>query len=322
MHKLKSLLLDENGTVMVIVAGAMVALMGFAACVVDVGMLYAGRARLMDTADAAALAGAQELPSSETDAETVARDYIARNGENVSDFSVDAVGDRLTVTANSDVDFFFAPVLGINTGDVGARAVATARAATTGKGVVPIGIDKEQPRIPGHEYELKMNAPPDDAINLGSGNFGALDLDGNNGGGGNDYRDRLRDGYEGVLKVGDIIIPESGNKVGPTEQGITPRLDGCTHSPKCIPDNYDPDCPRVVIIPVYEIYQIQGQKVKSMRIVGFSAFLIKEFSEDGNGQGNNSSATIEGYFLDDYVMSGDSNPSQTNFGVYAVKLIE
>jgi hypothetical protein len=327
MGKVRSFLQREEGSVLVIAALAMTALMGFAALVTDVGLLYAKRARLMDTADAAALAGAQELPVSLEAAEYMAGHYIERNGEDPSDFNVfagtdpDYPGKVVRVTANSEVDFFFARVLGFTKADVGARAVATAGGATSATHVVPIGINKEQERIPGKEYTLKFNAPPDDKSGLGAGNFGALDLDGNNGGGANDYRERLKHGYKQVLKVGDIIIPESGNMAGPTEQGVSHRLNGCSHFPRCTIHHYEEDCPRVVVIPVYEIYEMQNKnKVKSMKIVGFAAFLLKDYSEEGKG--NNSKATIKGYFLHDYVIPGDSDPAQTNYGVYGVNLIE
>ena len=41
-------------------------LLGFAALVVDVGMMYTEKAKLQNAADAAALAGAQNLPNATT----------------------------------------------------------------------------------------------------------------------------------------------------------------------------------------------------------------------------------------------------------------
>lgn len=319
MNKLRLLLKDEKGSVMVIFALAMTALMGLTAMVVDVGLLYWERARLMDTADAAALGGAQELPASETEAETVASEYIARNGENNADFTVFAgdapgyPGKIVRVTANTDVDFFFAPVLGIDKGNVGARAIATAGSAASALRVVPVGIPKNQPRIKKQKYTLKYNSSGKEEDVLGAGNFGALDLDGSNGGGASDYRERLAEGYEEILKVGDIIIPESGNMAGPTDSGLQTRLNSCPHSPKCTICHYEKDCPRIAIVPVYEIFEMQNKnKVKSMKVVGFAAFLLTD-SRKGE---------IEGYFLDDVILPGDPDPNGENFGTYAVKLIE
>lgn len=169
-------------------------------------------------------------------------------------------------------------------------------------------------------YTLKINKQNDDIINLGAGNFGALDLDGASGGGANDYRNRLINGYEGTLRIGDeasIIIPESGNMVGPTNDGLEARLNACTHSPKCTIDHYVNECPRIVIVPVYEVHEMQNaNKVKTMKVVGFAAFLLYDSSEGSE------SGVIKGYFLDDVTISGDSDPSATNYGTYAVKLIE
>ncbi|GAI23673.1 unnamed protein product, partial [marine sediment metagenome] len=53
---------SENGAVVVIVALSIVALMMVTALTIDVGSLYEERRHLQTVADAAALAGAQQLP--------------------------------------------------------------------------------------------------------------------------------------------------------------------------------------------------------------------------------------------------------------------
>jgi len=57
-----------------------VVLLGCASLVTDVGLLYTSRNRLINAADAAALAGAQELPDKPEMAEAVAREYAKDNG--------------------------------------------------------------------------------------------------------------------------------------------------------------------------------------------------------------------------------------------------
>ena len=326
MGKFRSLRGDEKGSVVVLVALAMTALMGFLALVIDVGLLFAERARLMDTADAAALAGAQQLAFSKTDAETVAREFITRNGENVNDFTVEATEEKITVTAKTNVDFYFAPVLGFTDRDVGARAVAAIGPASTGEHVVPIGIPSTLNPDFGTICTLKFNSSSKEEDVLGVGNFGALDLDGQQGGGANDYEKRLLDGYEGVLTVGSsVIIPESGNMKGPTDSAIQERFErcskecshlGCTSSActgKCTPTDYKSGCPRLVIVPVYDIKEMQNNnKVKSLLVVGFAAFFL-EHSTEGE---------IKGCFLNPYTVPGDIDSGAANYGVYSVKLIE
>lgn len=57
-------------------------------------------------------------------------------------------------------------------------------------------------------------------------NFGAADMDNSNGGGANDYRDRLMYGYNSPIELSDRILLESGNMVGPTEAGINYHVYG------------------------------------------------------------------------------------------------
>src|SRR4051794_25651998 len=53
---------DEQGQVLVLVVVALVALLGMCAFVIDLGYLYWNQRNLQASADAAALAGAMELP--------------------------------------------------------------------------------------------------------------------------------------------------------------------------------------------------------------------------------------------------------------------
>ena len=56
----------EEGMVLIVVAVLLVALIGFVALAVDVGLLYAARTSAQEVADAAALAGALDLATRET----------------------------------------------------------------------------------------------------------------------------------------------------------------------------------------------------------------------------------------------------------------
>ena len=71
---------DERGQVIVLMVLMMVVLLGFAALVVDVGYAYYAHRSLQSSADAAALAGAQELPNA-TQAAAVARQYSSSAGQ-------------------------------------------------------------------------------------------------------------------------------------------------------------------------------------------------------------------------------------------------
>ena len=60
-------------------------LVGMAALVVDGGSWYQADRQLQTAADAAALAGAQHLPTEQTEARTVALDYAQKNYAGIPD---------------------------------------------------------------------------------------------------------------------------------------------------------------------------------------------------------------------------------------------
>ena len=70
----------EEGAVMVFVAILLVILVGFTALAIDFGMAYYQRQKLQTACDAAALAGAQGLATSEAEATKLAKQYMLDNG--------------------------------------------------------------------------------------------------------------------------------------------------------------------------------------------------------------------------------------------------
>lgn len=70
---------DESGQALVIVALSLVVLLGATALSVDLGMAYNAKAKLQAAADAAALAGAQDLPDAAA-AILTAEEYAGLNG--------------------------------------------------------------------------------------------------------------------------------------------------------------------------------------------------------------------------------------------------
>lgn len=78
------LLRDENGQSLIIVAAAMIVLLGIAAFTVDLGFLFYQKRHLQNTADAAALAAVKELPNEDevqSEAEKYARLHNVNNEE-------------------------------------------------------------------------------------------------------------------------------------------------------------------------------------------------------------------------------------------------
>ncbi len=126
----------EQGQVLILLVLSMVVLIGMAALVVDVGMGWYARRQLQATVDAAALAGAQNLPDPNA-AMATAQDYFGRNPVHGVSAIADTVvtkcvttapgcspSNAIVVTATARADTFFARVLGIDSWTVGAKATA------------------------------------------------------------------------------------------------------------------------------------------------------------------------------------------------------
>jgi hypothetical protein len=162
----------ERGQILPIVVLALLGLLGVSAFSIDVGFAYYAKRQLQSATDAAALAGAQDLPNVATAVQT-ASEYAADNTPaNVGTFqftytpkctatSVIAAGcdatvnpNALLVTGTAKTDAWFARLFGIDHFDVSAHASACSPCSSTPVDIV-IAIDRTgsmcTPRGPGGE---------------------------------------------------------------------------------------------------------------------------------------------------------------------------
>ena len=130
----------DRGQVMVLAALMMVVLLGMAALVIDVGRVVVEKQRIQNAADAAALAGAYELPDSTSKARTKAFEYNNKNG--VSNAETKSIvftnsNKEVTVTNERTVNMTFGKLLGLNS----TKVTASAKATGGGNYCPPDGID-------------------------------------------------------------------------------------------------------------------------------------------------------------------------------------
>ncbi len=125
----------ERGAVAVAVAILLPVIIGVTGLVIDVGSWYLTQAQLQNAADAAALAGAADLPNSPSSAAVAAQTLAA---DNVSGATVTAVtpyngsSSEIQVTASKRGSVLFASILGISGPTITASAVAEVTQGTGG----------------------------------------------------------------------------------------------------------------------------------------------------------------------------------------------
>jgi len=305
---------DESGQAILVTVLFLVVLMGCAALTLDVGMWYREQRQAQATADAAVLAGAQDLPNSTTLAVNSAQTYADANGGGItpggitlrSDFQTN---DTISVDVARQSPSIFASVLGI--GSVTVRAKAAARIGVPEQvwGAAPIVVNKLHPMLSGagcpcFKVETTIPLGKDGA----PGAFGMVDL-ANGSNGTPDLADWIISGYDGFLPLGQYES-DPGAKFNPN--GVGDALDGRVGSE--------------LLFPVYDTLTAQGAGA-AYNIIGWVGFhldcvgLASDTTDCVNQHGNNSSIT--GYFTR-VIWKGLQSKTDKNlpdFGVYSVSLV-
>jgi len=246
----------EQGFVLVMVAFFLVALLGFAALAVDIGVLYGAKTSAQEVADAAALAGAFTFINNPTapqpaTANSHALQFALNNsvmGQPITaadvSISTDVVAQKVTVIVSTTQNTYFARAIGINTANI-ANVTGVAEAAkystgsacvkpwfipntafsasdactacTAGEKLISGGeVTAFAQSKIGQEFIVKSQDPHSA---IGSGQFYAIQLP--DSGGGNDYRTNIGTCSNAYVRCGNSYSVETGNLVGPTKQGVT-----------------------------------------------------------------------------------------------------
>lgn len=297
---------NNKGSTIVIITVVLVALLGFVALVTDIGNMVYRKSQLQNACDAAALAGAHELPDTDK-AEDEAKKYAEDNGVDLSSISI-SFGEedkKIIVKAQEQVQFIFARVLGINQGDVSAQAAAIiAPLSEVYNGLRPFGVEDDAFEE-GERVVLKTGVQDEEG-----GNFYPLALDGT---GATTYQTTIVNGSNTGYSVGDYVSTETGNMVGPTKSAINDLIGLCDHSPECTPDSYEPDCPRVVTVPLIESMEVNGRD--EVLIVGFAIFFVEAVTNSGGF------TQVTGTFVEE-ITTGGMSQGQTDYGLRGVKLVD
>lgn len=334
---------QERGSVVVLVTLALTVLLGFCAIVTDVGLLYAEKAHLQNSVDAAALAGVQELTSNTTLAATLAAQtasaYATQNGVSAVTVTIEEDNTKIIVQATQQVPTYFARIWGITEEQisVSARAMMVPPAELSGAvpsaglsgAVPPAGLSRavplsiqEQVFVCGLEYVLKSGGRPEDSdlyLNDDKNNavkksveepgtpgwYGALELSGT---GADNYATDLAYGYQGTLRVGQIVSVKHGNMSGPTAVGINTRLGSDTREPPNTFAVHDRDAPQIVYIPIVRIITESGNSIQEVQIVGFAAFFLEGVKD----------SEVTGRFIQTHASNGETS---NDFGLYTPKLV-
>jgi Flp pilus assembly protein TadG len=301
---------NERGQAVVLMVISLAVLTGMAALVLDVGLWMRTDRRLQATADAAALAGAQKLPTDVAGAKSLAQNYANQNGGDVlgADISVTSTytsNDTISVKAAKNQSGIFSKVLGIDSANIKANAKARVDSPQQARYVAPMVV------YCGHSLIQNCNGNHTptfgvqttmDYDKLGApGAFGMLNLDGGNGTpGASEEGNWILHGYDKYLPIG-MYRSDPGAKF--SSSNVNGALDARVGT--------------VLLFPVFKTLSGTGQNAE-YDIIGWIGFYLTKETTHGN------TATLEGHFTE-YIAQGilasSGSGVPNTFGVRSVQLV-
>lgn len=291
---------NARGQATILFAISAVLLLSVAALSLDAGRAYVLQHQLKTAADAGALAGAQDLPGSPSQAQADAVSTAQANGIPSGDVqtSVSADDRTITVTTTGTVSYLFAPLFGVYQSTITQTSAATTGPAGSVQGAVPIGVFQQQFQY-GQTYQLKAGAGGGSC-----GDYGPLSFAGQDSGA-SAYQSYLENGNPSFLNVGQSIPTEPGNMKGPTDAGLSQRLE---EDPGATANTVTVGSPRVLLLPVISLDSCGRTDAT---VVGFAAFFLQSVS---NG-------VVDGVFLH-LVTDGQPTTTGGDYGLEQERLIE
>ena len=312
MNRIRS----DRGQAAVLTVIFMVALLGAAALVLDVGSWFREQRDTQSAADAAALAAAQALPENPAQAEALAASYIAKNrgGATTTTYGSDAVAnDKVTVRVERSAPGIFAKLFGIDAVQVSARATARAGGIDAAKWVAPITVNIKHPKLNcgsmggkpvpcfGDQTEIELEHLHKPGSGDAAGAFGLINLNRDDSGsaGGSTLGIWITNGFDQYMELGKYrSVPSAMFNDSHVKGGLDARLGD------------------VLLFPIYKTITGSGSNAE-YDIVGWVGFQVSSFVANG------STGKVRGAFTKVIWEGIQSNSGAgLNYGVRTVELVE
>jgi Putative Flp pilus-assembly TadE/G-like len=307
---------DARGQATIMTVLFLTVLCGMVGLVLDVGSWYRADRQLQVEADAAALAGAQALPESTSNATSLAVQYAQKNGVTLDgseiSFSNDVrPNDVIRVDMRRPAPGFFSKLFGFAGVTVHAKASARAEALQEALHVAPIVVNVKHPMLSGPTCKPMPCTDPTqiDLSDLhkpggrdASGSFGLINLDqqDNSSVGSSDLADWIVHGFNQYLSVGNY------NSVPSAKFNSSSVIDALNLRKG-----------EVLLFPIYD--KIMGPGDNAVyHIIGWVGFVVTGWDING------SKSTIYGHFNGGIVQGVQAKKGSTvpDYGLRTIQLID
>jgi Flp pilus assembly protein TadG len=313
-------LAHEDGQVIVFVVAILTVLIGISALVIDGGHWFHTQRHLQTAADAAALAGVQNLPSDPSGASGVASSYAQDNylgSATAITFPTSpsppcGVNNCIRVVATKTAPGTLARMYGavFDNVNVSARAMAAVTVPSSFKNVAPVAVKNTIACTVPSCFNTSKTVSFDES-SVASSTIGLLNLTchatslpaciNNNNVGATELRDWIISGFADELPSGQWYGVKTGQNVGPIKQGFDAKL-GVR-----------------LFFPVFDNTQNIGS-VWYFHVIGWSAFVIDEVVS-----WSPSDKRLRGHFVSfttSDLPAGVPPTGSNDFGVHILTLVE
>lgn len=300
---------DDLGQATVLTVVVFIVLLGSAALVLDIGSWYRADRATQSAVDAAALAGAQALPDDPGGANTLAFQYVTKNGGGSPKVTVSdglMTDDTVKVALSRPATGVFTKLFGVSEVSVGATATARASLMSEAKGVAPIGVNLMHQDLKGSGDTCPCFGPDNQTtLPLGKtgapGAFDVINIDGSRGGTGpGTLGGWVESGLDGYMALGNYYS-DTGAKWNSSQ--VSAALDQRIGSE--------------LLFPVYDSLTGSGANAQ-YHVVGWVGFHLTAHTEHG------SSGNLTGWFTEviwDGIATTTSS-GEPNLGARTVSLID
>jgi len=314
MTRLRARLRDESGQVLVFVAVILVGIVGMAALVVDVGSWYHAQRKLQTAADAAALAGAQHLPTQTVTARNKALEYAGLNYAGIPAPTVtfpDA--GTIDVAARADTPGIFAPVLNSAFGVITVHANAQARvfAPSQMTNVAPIAVKTTAAcAVSNPSCFFQTVTVSFDESQISSSAIGLVDLrcqsasssfSCGGGPGGSTLADWIRNSYPDALPSGVWYDVKTGQTIGPIRSALEDAA----------------QARRKLYFPVFD--QADGSNT-AFHVIAWAAFVIDPGGVDWGSQTKKLTGHFEPAIATSLAAGNPITDPSKDYGVHVITL--
>ena len=311
---------QEDGQVIVFVVAILTVLIGISALVIDGGHWFHTQRHLQTAADAAALAGVQNLPSDPSGASSIASSYAQDNylgSATAITFPTTpsppcGVNNCIRVVATKTAPGTLARIYGavFDNVNVSARAMAAVTVPSSFKNVAPVAVKNTVACTVPSCFNTSKTVSFDES-SVASSTIGLLNLTchgtslpaciNNNNVGATELRDWIISGFVDELPSGQWYGVKTGQNVGPIKQGFDAKV-GVR-----------------LFFPVFDTTQNIGS-VWYFHVIGWSAFVIDQVVS-----WSPSDKRLRGHFVaftTSDLPAGVPPTSSNDFGVHILTLVE